>query len=152
MADIDVNVRVFPQQLARLLNSPNGPVMRSLFRDGERVKQEAKREVGVWAPPPGAPGWVSANRARRPGTLRDSIVKRFVNTSRGLAVQVIAEDEIALWHHEGTRAHTIRARSKPLLVFFTGGRTVRTVQVSHPGTAPNRFLTKAVAKVFRGRR
>jgi hypothetical protein len=66
-------------------------------------------------------------------------------------VQVVAEDEIALWHHEGTRPHTIRARRKPLLVFFwpKAGRVVSFKQVNHPGTKPNRFLTKPLRAVLR---
>ena len=148
MAETSVRVIVNPAELAKLLRSPQGPVMRAAIRQGEQVKQEAKREVGVYRPPD---AYSAANRKRRPGTLRDSIVKRVVQTPTGPAVQVVAEDEIALWHHEGTRPHTIRARRKPLLVFFwpKAGRVVSFKQVNHPGTEPNRFLTKALNKVTR---
>ena len=83
------------------------------------VKKEAKQLVGVYQPPA---AYSAANRGRRPGQLRDSIVKRGVQTTKGPAVQVIAEDEIALWHHEGTRAHKIPRAPKPagkwLLLIF----------------------------------
>jgi hypothetical protein len=143
-----VDVIMDPAALAKLLRSPQGPVMRSAIRAGEEVKREAKKQVGVYRPPD---AYSAANRARRPGQLRDSIVKRVVSTSKGPAMQVVAEDEIALWHHEGTRPHTIRARRKPFLVFFwpKAGKVVSFKQVSHPGTKPNRFLTEPLRRVLR---
>jgi hypothetical protein len=148
MAETSVRVIVNPAALAKLLRSPQGPVMRAAIRQGELVKEEAKRLVGVYRPPD---AYSSANRGRKPGTLRDSIVKRVVQTPTGPAVQVVAEDEIALWHHEGTRPHTISARRKPLLVFYwpKAGKVVAAKQISHPGTKPNRFLTKALNNVVR---
>jgi len=136
-----VDVIMDPAALAKLLRSPQGPVMRSAIRAGEEVKREAKKLVGVYRPPD---AYSASHRARKPGQLRDSIVKRVVQTSKGPAVQVVAEDEIALWHHEGTRPHVIRPRRKPLLVFFwpKAGRVVSFKHVNHPGTKPNRFLTK----------
>jgi hypothetical protein len=142
-------VIVDPQKLAEILRSPNGPVMRSMIESGELVKQEARRLVGVYQPD----AYSAANRKRRPGTLRDSIVKRVLVGPGGQPeVHVGSDDKIALWHHEGTVPHTIRPRSKPLLVFFWPrvGHVVSFKSVNHPGTQPNRFLTKALA-VLRGR-
>lgn len=142
-----VQVDVDPVKLAELMRSPDGPVMRMLIEDGEAVKQEAQRLVGVYDPPPEGPP-----RSRRPGTLRDSIVKR-IGTDNGLpVVQVGSDDPIALWHHEGTEPHTITPSSAPRLVFYWKkvGRVVSALRVNHPGTKPNRFLTDALA-VLRGR-
>lgn len=131
------------RKLAELLRSPQGGVARKLFTDGEKVKQEARRLVGVYQPPD---AYSAANRKRRPGTLRDSIVKRLVSDGQGLSVLVGSNDPVALWHHEGTRPHVIRARARPRLVFFwqKAGRVVAFKQVNHPGTKPNRFLVKAL--------
>ncbi len=143
-------VVVDPVKLADYMRSPEGPVFRMLIEDGEIVKDEAKRLVGVYDPPD---SYSAANRERRPGTLRDSIVKRIV-TENGLpAVLVGSDDPIALWHHEGTQPHVIVPVNKPMLVFYWKkvGGVVRALRVSHPGTQPNRFLTNAL-NALRGRR
>lgn len=137
-------VVIDPVKLAELMRSPQGPVVRMLMEDGEKVKREAQRLVGVYDPPD---AYSAANRKRRPGTLRDSIVKRLVaDPVTGVAVLVGSEDPIALWHHEGTHPHVIAARRKPMLVFFWRkvGRVVSFRQVNHPGTRPNRFLLNAL--------
>lgn len=139
-------VTIDPTKLAEFMRSEEGPVFRMLIEDGEVVKQEAKRLVGVHEPVPGE------RRSRRPGTLRDSIVKR-IGTENGLpAVQVGSDDPIALIHHEGTEPHTIEPRTAPRLVFYWKkiGAVVSALRVDHPGTKPNRFLTNALA-VLQGR-
>lgn len=138
-------------KLAELLRGPNGPVMRQLIEDAELVKREAQRRVGVYRPPD---AYSAANRRRRPGTLRDKIVKRVVaGGPLGTKVQVGADDPIAWLHHEGTEPHVIRARRRPMLVFFWPkvGRVVSFKAVNHPGTEPNRFLSDALAVVIRSR-
>lgn len=151
------------QKLAEVLRGPNGPVVRELIEAGELVKQEAKRRVGVYRPPD---AYAAAQRKRRPGTLRDSIVKRVTSSGGIPVVQVGSEDHIAMLHHEGTPAHVIAARRRPALVFFWPkvgkvtvvpspgtGRTyhrgdtfvIGKGHVNHPGTKPNRFLTDALA-------
>lgn len=137
-------VVIDPVKLAEVLRGPNGPVVRDLIEAGELVKREAQRLVGVYRPPD---AYSAAHRKRRPGTLRDSIVKRVVDVDGNPAVLVGSEDPIALWHHEGTVPHIIRARRAPLLVFFWPrvGRVVAFPRVNHPGTQPNRFLTNALA-------
>jgi len=148
MADtggVSVDVVIDNAALNRVLAGPNGPVARMLIRDAELVKTEAKRLVGVSTPQPGPP------RARKHGQLRDSIVKRLVKTPTGIAALVGSSDRIALWHHEGTRPHVIRAVRKPRLVFYWPkvGRVVSFKQVNHPGTQPNRFLTNALRVIRR---
>lgn len=138
------------QKLAEVLRGPNGPVMRELIEAAELVKREAQRRVGVYQPPD---AYSAANRRRRPGTLRDSIVKRVTEDSRRIAVQVGSNDPIAYLHHEGTVAHVIQARRRPMLVFYWPkvGRVVAFKRVNHPGTDPNRFLTDALAVVIGSR-
>lgn len=127
-----------PQALAKLLRSEQGPVVRRLLEDGELVKDEAKRLVGVSEPVPG-------ERRKRPhGQLRDRIVKRVVTRGDDVAVQVGADDPIALMHHEGTDPHIIQGN--PKLVFYWGkvAKVVAFPRVNHPGTKPNHYLTDAM--------
>ena len=133
-------------KLAEVLRSAVGPVARRLLEDGELVKNEARRLVGVHRPLPGE------NRQRRPGQLRDSIVKRLVPGGRaGVVVQVGSDDPIALLHHEGTSPHVIEPVRAKVLRFPTGdGGVVFALRVNHPGTAPNPYLIDAL-KVLRGR-
>lgn len=141
MAD-QVRIVVDGDKVRRYFTEAGGDVVRFMLQQGELVKQEAQRLVGVYQPPPAGP-----QRARRPGTLRDSIVKRFQVTSDGVVVTVGSEDPIALIHHEGTEPHTITARNAPMLVFWSerAGAVISVRQVQHPGTQPNRFLTEALA-------
>lgn len=140
-------VTIDPVKLAEYVRGPNGPVFRMLIEDGEAVKNEAKRLVGVHQPTPGE------RRDRRPGTLRDSIVKRIVTEGGAPAVLVGSDDPIALWHHEGTQPHVIVPVNKPMLVFYwkKAGGVVRALRVNHPGTKPNRYLVRAL-EVLRNRR
>lgn len=143
------SVVIDPQKLADFLRGADGPVIRYLLVQGQKVKAEAQRRVGVYKPPD---AYSAAHRQRRPGTLRDRIVVRVVSSGRsdiGLEVQVGSEDPIALIHHEGTVPHLIRAKNKPMLVFFwrKAGRVVRFRQVNHPGTKPNRYLTDSLAVI-----
>lgn len=141
---VDVRLVIDPRKLAELLRSQQGPVVRRLIEDGEFVKVGAQQQVGVYQPQPGPP------RARKPGTLRDSIVKRVVTMGNGdVAVEVGSSDPIALWHHEGTEPHVIAARLAPKLVFYwsVAGGVVAFTHVNHPGTKPNRYLTEPLARL-----
>jgi len=114
--------------LAELLRSPNGPGARFLIERAEVVKTEAKRLVGV-----------------KTGTLRSRITKRFRGLVNGnLQVDVVADTPYAIYHHEGTKRHTIRGN--PVLSFYwpKKGRRVYVRRVRHPGTKPNPFLARAV--------
>lgn len=135
-------VQIDPVKLAEFMRSSDGPVFRMLIEDGERVKDEAKRRAPVYQEPPGGP-----TRKRRPGQLRDSIVKRVGVENDLPVVQVGSEDPVALLVHEGTQPHTIPAN--PVLAFWSNryGRVivVRTPNfVQHPGTDPNRFLLESL--------
>lgn len=148
MVEFAGQVVLNPVALAELLRGPNGPVVRRLIEDGEIVKQGARRRVGVSKPDP-VP---RRGRQRRPGTLRDSIVKRVVTRGTEVVCQVGSEDPIALLHHEGTQPHPIDPVKASHLVFHWDrvGRVVYLLHVNHPGTRPNRFLIDSLADL-RGR-
>jgi hypothetical protein len=145
----DAYVVLDPAKLAEIMRSPSGPVVRQLFEDGELVKAEAKRLVGVSKPDP-VPG---RRNPRRPGTLRDSIVKRLTTDETGVVVLVGSDSPIALYHHEGTQPHPIVPKDPSKFLVFWWDKTGRVMylkRVQHPGTRPNRFLTGAL-RVLAGR-
>lgn len=134
-----------PVGMRELLYSPTGPVGHYLVRIGEVVKAEAMDKVGVYHQPPQD----TRARARRPGTLRDSITTRFTIGATGPEIEVGSTDDIALIHHEGTEAHVITARNAPMLVFYwpKAGGWIFTRQVHHPGTKPNHYLSDPMEQV-----
>lgn len=145
ISEFQSRVQVDPVKLARFLRSPESGILRDLMARAQIVKAGAQRRVGVWKPEPGDPFAARRIARRRPGTLRDSIVTRVVDRGSDLpGVLVGSDDPIAFLHHEGTAAHTIRARRKPKLVFYAGGRVRRVTSVRHPGTDPNPYLTDAL--------
>lgn len=132
------------QAIQRILESPDGPVARHLMVIGDEVKQEARTRVGVSSP--------AARETRAGGSqhLRDTIVKRLVHGSGGLAIHVGSEEDHAHLHHEGTRPHTIEpVRARALRFTGPGGTVIFAVRVQHPGTRPNRYLTDAANAVLR---
>lgn len=145
-------VTIDPVKLSAYLRDPDkGPIARKLIEAGEIVKLGAQRRVGVHKPDPGDP--FASRRLRRPGTLRDSIVKRLAQGPDGMPMVLVGSDDpIALLHHEGTAAHAIAARRAPYLVFWSRKqqRVVRALAVVHPGTRPNRYLVDALEDL-RGR-
>lgn len=96
-----------------------------------RIQEGAKANVGVSAEP--GPD----------SHLRDTVVKRWVGTPSGPAIQVGSTHPRAKMHHEGTRAHVIEPKRATVLRFKVGGATVFARRVQHPGTKPNRFLIDA---------
>jgi hypothetical protein len=49
--------------------------------------------------------------------------------------------------NDGTRPHIIRPRTKRVLKFTVGGRTVFAKMVRHPGTRARPFLDRALREV-----
>lgn len=139
MADL---VRLDARAIATFLRSPGGPVLADQIRKGDRVQQLAKQQVGYDAKkPPGEEGGEH---------LRDTIVKRVVQGSRGPEVWVGSEHPRARLHHDGTEPHDIvPVRAKVLRFTTTGGVTIFARRVSHPGTDPNPYLTGPLERVFR---
>lgn len=142
-------VKLDAAALDQLLRGPNGPVYRHLLTQADKVKDEAKRLVGVSKPDP-----VPRSNPHRPGTLRDRIVKRVAASSgREPTVQVGADVPYALWHHEGIPGGVIITpkRSKFLVFYWEAGPRGPGVyyarQVRQGAIEPNRFLVDALAVV-----
>ena len=137
-------------RLAAFIRDGNGPVIRDLMRRGDRVKSRAQELVGVSNRRAGGGARGAGGRfvsTRKPGTLRDSIVKRLTEQGGMPAVLVGTDDPIGLWHHEGTHPHLISPRSAGGRLSFywdAVGRRVSLPVVHHPGTQPNRFLVNAL--------
>lgn len=102
----------------------------------EAIAQQAKVEAPV-----------------RTGRLRDSIRVspiRWVGLFKAEG-KVEATVPYAVFVHEGTRPHVIRARNAKALHFQMHGRDVFCKSVHHPGTKPNPFMMRAATKVVASR-
>ena len=124
--------------LSRELYTPAGGLWAYLERKGEAAELGAKRLVGV-----------------KTGTLRNSIHRRHDSVFGGdMAGQVLKIGSwsvpYALAHHEGTRPRWITPKNNEMLSFTNkrGGRVFATA-VYHPGTKPNRYLSRQLYH-FRG--
>lgn len=120
-------------------NEPNGqPVGRWMKVRGVAATQVAKRTVGF-----------------RTGHLRRSISMEQDRKGPGrqqrvrIGVLKSGAKGYALYHHEGTKPHIIRAKRGGVLVFRVRGRLVRTRNVLHPGTRANPYLTRAMHSFVR---
>jgi hypothetical protein len=127
-----------PAALARVMHSPDGPVGRRVIEGAQRVQTAAKLQVRR--------GHVHAGTrdlgAKSSGpSLVDTIVKRTIASGpTEFRVRVGSSKPYALFVHNGTRPHLIVPRRSTVLVFWSGGGTVFSRRVHHPGTAPNPFL------------
>jgi hypothetical protein len=118
-------VYVDPARLTAFLRDGGGPILAELSRRATNVQTGAKRQVG--------------KESRR---LERSIVKRQGVDARGPWVMVVTEGvTYGVMHHEGTPAHTIRAKPGKVLAWQSAGDWHFARSVNHPGTRPNRFLT-----------
>lgn len=89
------------------------------------IQMAAKRQVGV-----------------RTGALRSSINIKHFMAPGGAAVKIGSELHYAYLHHEGSRPHLIKPKDPDgVLIFRKGARIIRTKEVLHPGTRPNRYLS-----------
>jgi hypothetical protein len=110
--------------LDRLLNSPRGEVGAYLFLLGQKIREKARRQVGIDT-----------------GQLKGSIHVRQGRRGMSQFVEVGSPLSHALMHHEGTKPHVILPSRSQVLRFSAGGRIIYTRKVNHPGTRPNRYLT-----------
>jgi len=105
----------------------------ALHRKGLFLERRAQASVGV-----------------RSGALRSSIQVRVVETGQGLEVRATAGTRYARMHHDGTRPHAITPRRPGgRLRFRVAGRVVYAKRVWHPGTRPNRFLSRHLRAALR---
>lgn len=89
-----------------------------------------------------------AMRARllAPGTMKQKI--RVVPAVGLNPIGIVVSDHPATtFVLHGTKPHTIRPRSRKMLRFESGGKTVFARVVHHPGTKPNNFLLAALLSV-----
>jgi len=106
-----------------MLEAPGGLVGQHIARRGELIAIAAKGQAG-----------------KDTGRLVASIHSRHLRDSRGQFVRVGSNVSYALMHHEGTRPHVIVPSRAKMLRFSSGGRTIYTRKVMHPGTRANRYL------------
>lgn len=122
-------INIYDAKLNLFLNTPAYAAEPNLWKYIDtrlnRTVIRAKKDVGV-----------------KSGALRASIYSTHTGSPRGQRGAVIAPLSYALAHHRGTKPHIIKASSAPKLVFMSGSRLIRTPIVKHPGTRPNRFLSK----------
>jgi hypothetical protein len=110
--------------LDTLLNKPQGTVGRHMKKKGSQVTAAARGQAGF-----------------KTGQLRSSIHMRHMRDSRGQYLKIGSSVPHAYMHHEGTKPHLIKARTRRTLRFFSKGFMVYAQMVRHPGTKPNRYLT-----------
>lgn len=86
----------------------------------------------------------------RTGNLGRSIEEDAVVATSPLKVRtgVTAKANYAVYVHEGTAPHIIRARNARALAFTVDGRQVFAKYVRHPGTSANPFLRQAAELVI----
>jgi hypothetical protein len=127
---VPVQVTLNGASIKQLFTSPQGIVMRDMYRRGLRVESAAKRGCPV-----------------DHGRLRGSITTQIVQSRGKSVVRVGTNVSYARYVHDGTgvygpRGAPIRPRRAKVLVFELNGTTVFTKQVR--GVPPNPFLRNAL--------
>lgn len=127
-------------QLAEMYRSPDGPVWFIIARTAERVRDKAAQLAPVG----------------KSGKLATSITSEIRNEG-GPVGYVGANTKYAIYVHEGTKPHTIRATNKKALAFNwanapSGLRPSKSGKyvfksVFHPGTKGKPFLTDALKAI-----
>lgn len=127
----------------RAFESPTGMTGRWTGKKAHEVQAHAI----VFAPKPGqSRGYATGETAT---TVR---VKGPALGRSGPEATVVSDTDHAVFVHEGTPPHVIRARPGGKMVFFwrKAGRVVFADRVNHPGTGANPFLVRALRAVFGG--
>jgi hypothetical protein len=114
-----------------LLRSPKGDVYKHINTLTQRVRRLAMIQVG-----------------KKTMALYRSIKANTSIGRSGPVGTVLADNRIALMHHNGTRRHMILPKRQNTLRFPSRGKIVYAAVVNHPGTKPNRFLTDPLRKVI----
>ena len=131
------NIKIDKVALDREFNEPSGTVGKWMARRGRIALREAKATVGVDT-----------------GHLRAAISMEHDRKGIGRMQQIrigtfTGPRGYALYHHEGTKAHTISSKSGRLLTFNVRGKRVFARVVKHPAQKGNPYLTRSF-KVFMG--
>ena len=119
-----------PQLKARLR------AVRESFKPMGRDWADDTARISNQTAPKGATGRLSRSHKRKSATLRKATV---VAIFYGLFVNA------------GTRAHEIRARNAPSLVFQASGRTIFAKKVAHRGIRGVRYVDKAAHRALERR-
>jgi len=101
-------------------------------------------------PPKVTPGAFAAERARKPGTLKDSWdIGHLRKVANVYTIDVYTEDPIAPHVEYDTKPHRIRARNASMLRFRSSktGEVVYAAEVLHPGTTGVHMLLRACTEV-----
>jgi hypothetical protein len=131
------DIKIDKVALDHVFNEPAGDVGRWMHRRGVVSLGAAKSMVGVDTGRLKAAISMKHDRAG-PGRMQQIRIGTFVGP-RGYA----------LYHHEGTKAHTISSKSGRLLTFNVRGKRVFARVVKHPAQKGNPYLTRSF-KVFMG--
>lgn len=137
-----------PIGMYQLAKSWNGPVGLYITRKTNEVGFYSR----VFAPKVGGPGHGRTGINFASGELLLGIKNSRGRSNTGeLEGRVVALPEHALWVHDGTDPHVIKAKKAPALAFFwhKAGRVVKFQSVNHPGTPPDPFLVKGLERAFR---
>jgi hypothetical protein len=117
------------------LYSPNGRIGRELKQRANRVRDAAKRQVGV-----------------KTGRLKRSIrVYNHTRLAYGQTLRIGTSVPYARYHHDGTKPHMIYPKRKQVLKFKSGaviGGDIFARSVHHRGTRPNRFLKDNIKYMY----
>lgn len=132
--------------MERLRRSPTGHVGRYITKQTRQTRFNA--HAGV--PKPGGPGGGRTKINFSTGQLMAGIRHEVVINNGELEGRVIAIPDHALFVHEGTPPHVIKAKRAPNLVFFWHkvGHVVAFKKVNHPGQPPNPFLLDGLKRAF----
>jgi hypothetical protein len=131
------NIKIDRIGFDKVFNEPTGEVGKWMRRRGNVALREAKATVGVDT-----------------GHLRAAISMQHDRKGIGRMQQIRigtfnGPRGYALYHHEGTKAHTIGSKSGRLLTFNVRGKRVFARVVRHPAQKGNPYLTRTF-KVFMG--
>jgi hypothetical protein len=127
---MQITFNVEPSRVRRILLAPLGLVERDVRRRVRRVETAARRMA------PGSMGQGQRIKGR---------VERGPEGYRGV---VHSTHPATIYVVRGTRPHTIRPKRAKALRFRVGGRTVFAKVVSHPGTKPDDFMSRALRQAL----
>jgi hypothetical protein len=120
---------------------------------GKYVYKKTLLTTGIAVSMAPGPGKFPSNRTGinySTGRLQSMIRPQRGRHNKELEGRVIAVPEHALYVHEGTNPHVIKAKPGGKLVFFWAkrGRVVAFAKVNHPGQAAQPFLSDALEEAM----
>lgn len=94
---------------------------------------------------------IKALANKRSGAMAAGMHYKKGKWSRGIQFEAGSEVPYTLYVDQGTKAHKIRAKNAPYLVFFWPkvGRVVHFKSVNHPGNRAYRFLERGLERALR---